>query len=253
MSRVKQSEILWQDGEHVFAWLGAGDAEVEKGIASNQYVLLDAESATLLDPGGHHVFERVFDNLVELMPIEAMTELNLFFSHQDPDVCASLVKWLEIRPSAHVVVSQLWERFLLHLAVHDIARLFLVPDEGALLPLPSGPALHLVPAHYLHSPGNFGVYDPRSKILFSGDIGAAVHAHGEPTLFVEDFAEHATHMRAFHERYMSSNKALRGWVARVRALEVEMICPQHGSIFRGADVGRFLEWLDGLDVGVDRS
>jgi flavorubredoxin len=252
MSQVEQSEILWREGDNVFAWLGAGDAEVEKGIASNQYVVLDGASAMLLDPGGYHVFERVLDNLVELMPIEAMTELNLFLSHQDPDVCASLVSWLEIRPSARVVVSKLWERFLLHFAVPVIPQLLLVPDEGAELPLPSGAAMRFIPAHYLHSPGNFSAYDTRSRILFSGDIGAAVYPPGRSRLFVEDFEEHTGHMFGFHQRYMSSNKALRRWVERVRPLDIHMICPQHGPILRGADVGRFLDWLLRIDVGVDR-
>ena len=36
------------------------------------------------------------------------------------------------------------------------------------------PRLRFVPAHYLHSSGNFNVYDPQARVLFSGDIGAAL-------------------------------------------------------------------------------
>ncbi len=28
------------------------------------------------------------------------------------------------------------------------------------------------------------------------------------------------------------------------------MCPQHGGIFRGDDVPRFLDWLDKLEVGI---
>jgi flavorubredoxin len=28
-----------------------------------------------------------------------------------------------------------------------------------------------------------------------------------------------------------------------------MICPQHGSIFSGENVGKFLDWLESLEVG----
>jgi flavorubredoxin len=29
-----------------------------------------------------------------------------------------------------------------------------------------------------------------------------------------------------------------------------MMVPQHGRIFRGDDVGRFLDWFEGLEVGI---
>lgn len=251
MAQVAESKVLWKADDHAFVWLGAGDAEVEKGIASNQYAVLDGTRVMLLDPGGYHVFDRVLENVSRLAPLEAVTGLDLFFSHQDPDVCASLISWIEIRPDARVIVSWLWERFLLHFAVPALPNVLAVPDEEIDLPLPSGTALRVIPAHYLHSPGNLTLYDPAARILFSGDIGAALVPPDQWKPFVEDFEEHAEHMLGFHRRYMSSNKALRRWVERVRALDIDMICPQHGSIFRGEDARRFLDWLAALDVGVD--
>jgi len=56
-------------------------------------------------------------------------------------------------------------------------------------------------------------------------------------------------MEGFHRRWMPSTLALRGWVARVRALAPQQICPQHGSIFRGAAVNQLLDWLEGPEVG----
>jgi flavorubredoxin len=29
-----------------------------------------------------------------------------------------------------------------------------------------------------------------------------------------------------------------------------MLCPQHGAIYRGADVQRFISWFDDLQVGI---
>ena len=56
-------------------------------------------------------------------------------------------------------------------------------------------------------------------------------------------------MKAFHQRWMPSTSALRAWVARVRPLNPTMICPQHGSIFSGDNVGKLLDWLENLEVG----
>ncbi len=253
MSQIRETQVLWQQGNSGFVWLGAGDPAVERGIASQQYLVFDGDSATVLDPGGYHVFDRVFDNVSRFVQVDRVRELSLFLSHQDPDVCASLISWLEARPNAQVIVSALWDRFLEHLAVPVVPRTRLLADEGDTLALPSGGKLVFVPAHYLHSPGNFSVYHDRSRILFSGDIGAAVVPGDRWRLFVDDFAEHTRYMEGFHRRYMSSNRALRRWVERVRALPIDMICPQHGSILRGDQVPRFFDWLLTLDVGVDAS
>ena len=48
-----------------------------------------------------------------------------------------------------------------------------LPDEGGLVPLGNA-VIRAVPAHFLHSVGNFGFYDPTSRIFFSGDIGASL-------------------------------------------------------------------------------
>jgi flavorubredoxin len=38
----------------------------------------------------------------------------------------------------------------------------------------------------------------------------------------------------------------------VRDLDIEIVAPQHGSIFRGAEmVARFIDWCEQLQCGVD--
>jgi len=54
-------------------------------------------------------------------------------------------------------------------------RYLLPPDEGSDIPLGRTRARAL-PAHFLHSVGNFQFYDPISRILFSGDLGASAPA-----------------------------------------------------------------------------
>ena len=109
--------------------------------------------------------------------------------------------------------------------------------------------LLVVPAHYLHSYGNHHVYDPVSKILYTGDLGASV---GQDYRIVEDFDAHIPLMKGFHERYMSSTTALHAWVEMVRGLDVQTIAPQHGAMFQGEEmVGRFLDFMGELRCGVD--
>jgi len=83
----------------------------------------------------------------------------------------------------------------------------------------------------------------------SGDIGAALESVEAP-LFVEDFDEHISKMKMFHQRWMPSNSAKNDWVKRVRKLDIDMMCPQHGRIFKGDNVQRFLDWFEALEVGL---
>ena len=240
---------IFSDGDHKFVWLGAGDAAAEKGVASNQYAIIDGGEAILLDPGGYHAFDRVFRNVTSLVEPERIR--GAFLSHQDPDVVASIVSWLEVQPAMKIYISALWERFLPHFALPSTPDLVAIPDEGSSITLPSGARLRLIPAHGLHSPGNFQVYDERSRTLFSGDLGAALMPPGVWSLYVSDFANHCQYMDGFHRRFLSCTKALRAYLARIQGLQIDAVCPQHGSIFRGDDVKRFFDWLATLEVGFD--
>ena len=90
-------------------------------------------------------------------------------SHQDPDIVASLNKWL-VGTDAKVVVPALWERFIRISPDREAGRRVVpIPtrDESATRQHP----LQSVPAHFC-TPRQFPVYDPQSRILFSGDLGA---------------------------------------------------------------------------------
>jgi len=132
----------------------------------------------------------------------------------------------------------------------DMSRVMSLSDHGAKLKFGSE-YLKFVPAHFLHSPGNFSLYDSRSKILFSGDIGAAIVNTPNDYKHVQDFQKHKEHLYAFHKRYMGSNKLCRAWVSRVERFEINKIAPQHGFVFEDENVGLFLEWFNELKCGSD--
>ncbi len=239
---------LYDDGEHKVFWLGIEEADEEHGILTNQYLIVDGNEGAVLDPGGYFIFERVARNVLSQIP--QVNIKYILYSHQDPDVIGTINLWYEEAPMAKIAISNLWIRFLPHLGVSESSRIVPIPDKGDVFKLGNSKII-AVPEHYLHSPGNFGFYDEKSGILFSGDIGAAAFPKDEWYLFVEDFEEHATYMEAFHKRYMSSTKALRAWVRYVKKLNPKMIAPQHGAIFEGENARKFLDWLESLEVGVD--
>ena len=184
------------------------------------------------------------------MQLGAAGKLSLvFFSHQDPDIIAAANGWL-MTTDATAYISSLWVRFVPHFGLDNLVveRLKPIPDPGMWVEL-GGCKLAFLPAHFLHSPGNFQVWDPTSKILYSGDLGASL---GMEYQEVQDFDAHLKYMEGFHRRYMGAGRAMRAWAQMVRTLDIETIAPQHGAIFRGKPmVKRFVDWCATLACGVD--
>ena len=236
---------LFENGSHTWLMFGRDDEKPEQIIDTNQYIVITKNNALLMDPGGIELFSAMLSAVIKQVPSDKIT--HLFASHQDPDIISSLGLWDQALPSATLHSPWLWESFIRHFGMKSITY-SAIPDEGNSLTL-DNVSLDFIPAHYLHSSGNFNVYDSEAKILMSGDIGAALESVDAP-LFVADFDEHIGKMKMFHQRWMPSNTAKNDWVHRVRKLDVEMMCPQHGRIFKGDNVKRFLDWFEALDVGL---
>lgn len=238
--------VLYEDDKHKNVLLedfGLGGLAVQ----TNQHVIMHGEAGIILDPGGHKIYSKA---LTKTLSILGSTKLRyIFLSHQDPDIVAAVNGWL-MTTEADAYVSQLWLRFVPHFGIDHLVehRLKPIPDEGMIIGLDGAP-LMVLPAHFLHSPGNFQIYDPVAKILYSGDLGAAI---GMDYLYVPNFDDHVQYMEGFHKRYMASNKALKAWAYMVRDLDIQIIAPQHGAIIKGREmVQRFVDWCSELECGVD--
>ncbi len=236
---------LFENKTHTWLMFGRDDERSEVIIDTNQYMVVSKNNALLMDPGGIELFSAMLAAVIKQVPAEKIT--HIFASHQDPDIISSLGLWDQALPAATLHSPWIWEGFIRHFGMDNITY-NPIADEGGELKI-DNTTLNFIPAHYLHSSGNFNVYDSEAKILMSGDIGAALEEADAP-IFVDNFEEHINKMKMFHQRWMPSNKAKNQWVNRIRKLGVEMMCPQHGRIFKGDDVKRFLDWFEGLEVGL---
>ncbi len=238
---------LYNDGKHicaVFRHLVQGEA-----VQANQFFIYDREHAALIDPGGELTYTALFMAMSEYMNVKKLDYV--IASHQDPDIVASLNKWM-VGTSARVVVPALWERFVPHFTRpgKTAGRILSIPDQGANLELGSM-QLKALPAHFLHAEGNFQFYDPVSRILFSGDLGANLCPPEDLDKPVTRLKEVLPYMEGFHRRYMNSNKVCRFWANMVKGLEIDLIAPQHGRAFTGRAIGELIEWIENLECGID--
>ncbi len=233
------------EGSHTWVVYGRDPEKPEAIIDTNQYMIYGDKNALLIDPGGIELFAPMLASVVKDVPLENIK--HLFASHQDPDIISSLGLWDQVIPGAELHGPWIWESFIRHFGMHNTSYRP-INDEGGVVSFGDFD-VEMVPAHYMHASGNFNIYDAEAKILFSGDIGAALEAPGAD-IFVDDFDGHCDKMEMFHQRWMPSNRAKNDWIARVRKLDIEMMAPQHGRIFKRDDCQRFLDWFEKLEVGV---
>ncbi len=242
---------VFEAGNH--RWWVLYDQEERRVIDSNVYIVESNGQSAILDPGGFEIFPQVLAAVAEVVPPTSVVKA--FVSHQDPDIASSLPLWNACNAKVQWHVPSLWEGFIRHYGALD-ADLIGIPDEGGVMVI-GGHKLELIPAHYLHASANFHVYDPEAKVFFSGDVGAALLPPGHCVWAggqrgaesVRAFDDHIQHAKYFHQRWMPSNSAKKAWIDRVRQLEIDYLCPQHGAIYAGENVARFLDWFDGLTVG----
>lgn len=242
---------LFNNGKHMCLMFDdlVDDAN-SAAVQANQFLIVDNGHGALLDPGGNMTYNGLLMAMHNYFPPKKLQYI--LASHADPDIIASVNKWM-IHSDCKVMISKLWVRFVPHFcSVGNVeGRVDGIPDEGMNLPLGNS-IIKAIPAHFMHSEGNFQFYDPISKILFTGDMGASIVSQTEADTPVEDFNDHLKYMEGFHRRYMISNKICRYWVNMVRQMDVEWIVPQHGKSFKGKKmVKQFLDWIEQLPCGVD--
>lgn len=245
-TRNVSSRILFERDGHRNVLLPSFDVGPE--IPCNPHLIIDGDEAMILDPGGHKLYAKVFSASKQVLG--KATIHHMFLSHQDPDIVAAANGWLMALPTLTAWCSKLWARFVPHIGNDRLLfdRMRPIPDEGGRIVVGRS-ELWVIPAHFLHSAGNFHVYDPVAKILYTGDLGASL---GEGYRIVADFNHHVQYMENFHRRYMGNNRALKLWLKLVRELDIEMIAPQHGALFLGkGQCDQLLNWLDTLTVGSD--
>lgn len=241
---------LYRDKNHACYMFTDLVEEDGQAVQANQFLIVDDDTGAIIDPGGNLAYNELYMGMLKHFPPQKLSYL--LASHADPDIIASLDRWLS-STKALLVISRMWERFVPHFTKTGKTenRVIGVPDGGGRLPL-GRHELWLLPAHFMHSEGNFQFYDPVSRILFTGDLGVSMMSGAQAAKPVTDFKAHIPLMEGFHKRYMVSNKIMRLWAQMARQLDISMIVPQHGAPIMGAQaISDFINWIEGLACGID--
>ncbi|MCA9699850.1 MAG: hypothetical protein KC431_20160 [Myxococcales bacterium] len=204
----------------------------------------------LIDPGSSSDFAVVSAKVSALLG--NLRRLSaIFINHQDPDVGTSTPALINrFAPKATILCSEATWRLIVHLNLPR--ENFVAIDRFKRgMRLGTGHMVMPVPSPFCHFRGAVMLYDPQTRVLFSGDLFGGLTEAGATGIWADESDWRG--MRAFHQLYMPANQALRPVIQQIRALDPfpEIIAPQHGRLLRGPLIHEFLERIENLPVGLD--
>ena len=243
-----KTHSLYSNGDHQWIILGRDPERNHLMADTNQVVLINNGAATLIDPGGIEVFPAFLSALTGLISIDKVERIIL--TSPDPDAISSIPLWRQVcKDDLYVSAPSLWKDLVLHL--DGECEIQEINDDGNTISLSNSTTLELIPAHHLHAPASFSVYDKAAKVLYSSSIGSALHTANSTGEFeVDDFQSHISFLEDYHTRWFASSPARNDWLASIRKLQIDYMVPHRGPAFNKTNVENFLAWFSKVQIGI---
>jgi len=226
-------------------WVGYADRKA--GFHCNPYLITDNDEAVLIDSGSRNDFSTV---MLKIMRTGANPRniTRLIYHHYDPDLCGNIPHMEAMIDSDELKIISHYENNIFIKYYSAKSPMQCIEKIGYQYKFSSGRQLDFIHVPYSHAPGNFMTYDTKTKALFSSDIFGAYDANWTFYAHItEDCLKcnskegcavtgskecQMTGMVDFHRRIMPSTKALKYALSEIEKLDISIIAPQHGSIFK---------------------
>ncbi|MFA5688913.1 MAG: FprA family A-type flavoprotein [Kiritimatiellales bacterium] len=213
-------------------WVGAKDPErrffdgllpLPHGTTYNSYLIQGSEKTALLDTVEPALLDQLLANL------EGVNKIDYIVSHHaEEDHSGSIPQMLERFPEATLLCMQRNKEMLLDLLPIPEERIRVVED-GAEISL-GNKTIRFLFTPWTHWPETGMTYIPEDKILFPCDFFGSHHCFDE--IFAEEKPEVYLGAQQYYVQIMMLySKITAKYLDRLKALDIEMICPSHGSVY----------------------
>ena len=219
-------------------WLGASDRRLEKfentysvpaGMSYNNYLILD-EKTCLVDGIDYNVAQQFFDNLEYALQGRALEYM--IVNHMEPDHSGCYLSVLDIYPNLTFVGNKK-ARAMFKDYLDMEPENFIEVKEGDTLSLGKR-TLTFVNTPMVHWPESMVSYETTDKILFSQDIFGGFGALNG-TIFDDEmnFDFFRDEIRRYYSNIVGKySKQAAKALQKVKTLEINVICPVHGIVWR---------------------
>lgn len=230
-------------------WIGSSDRRlalfenvypIPHGVSYNSYVLTDKKTV-LFDTVDSAVATRFFENLRQILngkPLDYMV-----INHMEPDHCSQIANIMREYPSVKIVCNtktkQMIEQFFPQTYAEDS---FILVKEGDTLST-GNHELTFIFAPMVHWPEVMLTFDKTTGTLFSADAFGTFGAlngniFADEVDFEKDYLDEA---RRYYTNIVGKyGQQVQMLLKKASALNIEMICPLHGFIWR-QNLSFFLE------------
>jgi len=208
------------------------------------YLIENGDESILIDPGSMLEFEALIKKTKEVVKMKDIKYIVLH--HQDPDLCASVPEIEKVidRDDLEIVTHSRMTVLIKHYMVSS--KYYEIDKNGLKLTTKNGFSLEFLTTPYCHSPGAFVTYEPKTKVLFSGDIFAGLEESWE--FYAKD--DYFSQAVAFHSTYMPSKDIFNYSLRKIEELDMNLIAPQHGSVIERRYIYNLIEQMKNLECGL---
>jgi flavorubredoxin len=246
-------------------WVGFSDEKA--GLHCHPYLIMEGSEAVLIDGGSRDDFSTVMLKILRT-GADPRNIKRLIYQHYDPDLCGNLPHFEAIINSPELKIISHRENNLFIKYYSSASPMQCIEDLNYSFTFSSGRKLEFIRTPFAHSPGSFITYDRQTKTLFSSDIFGGYDENWHLYLQLDDACAGCLpreicsqngqqcplyQIANFHQRVMTSSKALRYAMEQIEKLDIELIAPQHGSLIKsGQDCKIIIDLLKKLQpVGID--
>ena len=237
-------------------WIGASDRRlalfenvypIPMGVSYNSYVLKD-EQTVLLDTVDSAVAEQFFANLKHILGDKKLDYLVV--NHMEPDHCSQIARVMDMYPSAKIVCTAKTKQMIAQFfGISASEEQFVLVKDGDVLKTGKH-EFAFVSAPMVHWPEVMVTFDKTDGILFSADaFGTFGAINGNIFADEVDFErDYLNEARRYYANIVGKyGPQVLSLLKKASALEIKMICPLHGFIWRkniAYLVEKYLKWAE---------
>jgi len=208
------------------------------GTTYNSYLVKGREKTALMDTVDPSKTNELMNNLEE-----AGEEIDYIIAHHaEQDHSGSIPDVLKHYPDAKVVCTPKCKTMLTDL-LHVPEEKFMEVNDGDVLSL-GNKTLEFIHAPWVHWPETMVTYLKEDKILFTCDFLGSHLATSK--LFAEDESKvYESAKRYYAEIMMPFRTAIRKNLDKIEGLDIDLIAPSHGPIYKNPDfiINAYKEWI----------
>lgn len=199
----------------------------EFGTTYNSYVWKAGDKTVLFETAKARCFDEYLDKLKEIIDVTSIDYLVV--SHTEPDHAGSIEMLLEYSPQMKVIATGCAIGFLKEIVNRDFCAIAVKDNQEMEI---GGKTLRFMIVPNLHWPDTMYTYVEEEKILVTCDSFGSHYAF--PDVLVSKVTNREDYMKAtkyYFDCIIGPFKPyMKKALARVRDLDVSMICPGHGPV-----------------------